>query len=745
MTILRRLRVGDSLDNFPGDTFNAICDAVEAFQRSGQVAPPPLPAAVVQRNMTVRIHNDTGIDLGRSAVVGLGDPIATPPTFADVVNRAPVLHAVVPDVDVHKRRFAIVPMPVPDDAGGEAVRAGFVWCQVEVQEDSHQYAQLRDGDTTKFDTAKSGPAEILWREAGASGTKWALVLVRLGLGDHFQIVRGTCVANVAAMDPVYQIENLKELEEHAALPDSPLWVVNRPAAEHSLGDEVYAIYNQGAYTIPEDPPDPEISVDWEEIPTTASDNLPPLRRFVLTANKLLTSATATAKFLDDAGDPVGSDVTLHDPVLRFSGRVADDLYAGSPAFEGIALLRRDLADVEPDRWEIIAMDALAEFITVKFYETVTAWKYVQSESNASNHWHVHEPQAVDADVTIQDDLDILPVAAQIATDQKLLARLLDPDSDPPTYLALMLARERPKRVRGTVVDPGSGFVAYAAATFQITSLSIVFGDELPTAPLTVQQTFQQGYVAGQLTEAIFNETSGNWENLPLPRKLGCHLGVDADGFEFVSVASLAGSGLSVSSGTGPGGCDQLTATGGGNLGEGYCTTITEEEEGPDLIHFDPITTDSGGQPAGYSGTSFQIMFHDIGATLRTDADWLSIADYDDTKNQIPWHQSGTFKFETTDDYDEGRERQHLQHESGQWAWRETLQWGEVTSEIGPMTAWGTWGSGNVQFKNDAGSNDGSAVAVENRFPDEFPSGTSVCCDRQFDPPRVVSGSCSTVS
>jgi hypothetical protein len=125
-----------------------------------------------------------------------------------------------------------------------------------------------------------------------------------------------------------------------------------------------------------------------------------------------------------------------------------------------------------------------------------------------------------------------------------------------------------KRVRGTVVDPGEGFVLTTDATFELTSLTEVYGGSPPTAPLTVEQTFGQGYVAGQLTEAIFNEASGLWENLPLPRKLGCHLGVNSAGFESVTPLSLAGSGMGVSFGTGPGGCDQLTATGGLTAGCG---------------------------------------------------------------------------------------------------------------------------------------------------------------------------------
>src|SRR5574343_238478 len=70
-----------------------------------------------------------------------------------------------------------------------------------------------------------------------------------------------------------------------------------------------------------------------------------------------------------------------------------------------------------------------------------------------------------------------------------------------------------------------------------------------------------------------------------------------------------------------------------------------------------------------------------------------------------------------------------------------IKWGEATSSISAMSAWGSFGSGTVQFKNSDGSDDGSEVTVENWFPTTFPSGAGMCCDVSFDPPRVVSGSC----
>ncbi len=72
----------------------------------------------------------------------------------------------------------------------------------------------------------------------------------------------------------------------------------------------------------------------------------------------------------------------------------------------------------------------------------------------------------------------------------------------------------------------------------------------------------------------------------------------------------------------------------------------------------------------------------------------------------------------------------------------SLRWGEATSTISATTAWGSFGSGTVQPKDDAGSNDGSAITVENRFWDSFDNKSIVCYDEKFDPPRIVSVGCT---
>lgn len=71
----------------------------------------------------------------------------------------------------------------------------------------------------------------------------------------------------------------------------------------------------------------------------------------------------------------------------------------------------------------------------------------------------------------------------------------------------------------------------------------------------------------------------------------------------------------------------------------------------------------------------------------------------------------------------------------------TLQWGVVTTEISAATNWSAIGAGAVQFKTVGGADDGAPITVNNWFPLVYEAGWIVCCDRRFDPPLVVTGSC----
>jgi hypothetical protein len=467
---------------------------------------------------------------------------------------------------------------------------------------------FRIGDTnTADDVTTEDRRWITWRR---DTMRWELL--GGGIGDHYQIVRGETTGAVGPSDVAFQIEGVDPHEQHSANPGSPLWV-KAPSGGVTLtvGTAIWAIYRENVLTF--DPGSGDVQVDWLMFEPGAVAP-PQLRRFELTANKALASATATAKFLTDAGATTGSDVTLYDPEQQFSGRIAGNLYTGSPGFRGVAILRTDLGAVEPDRWEIVVMDGLAEFVVLKKY-SVGFYKYVSSLST-NDQWANIAPGEVDDQITLTDPSSLFPGVVEV--DQLITARLSDPDTSPPTYAAIS-SRAWGKRVRGTVV----GNILVAASTFTIENITEVYGGVVPAEPLTVRQIFQQGYVAGQPTEAIWNQASQTWDNLPSPNLLGCHLLADAYGFIHVTASTLAGAGLTYAAG--PGGCDQLTVAGSIAIDEGYCTEL--EDLATDKLHLNQITAAAGSVPANLDTGEQQFWAHFAGATARTDADWKTAGSY----------------------------------------------------------------------------------------------------------------------
>jgi hypothetical protein len=292
-----------------------------------------------------------------------------------------------------------------------------------------------------------------------------------GIGDHFQFVRGVTTAAVLITDVAFQITVTDLIEQHAADPGSPLWVkAPGGGVVLSMGDEILAGYRENALTF--DPGGGDVQVDWVQILAGSAASTPPLKRFELTANKTLASATATAKFLDDAGATTGGDLTLHDPEQQFSGRIANDLYTGSPGFRGIALLRTDLGAVEPDRWEIIGMERLAEFIVVEKYAPDT-YKFVSNLSTRDDWWSL-SPGTVAAGtiIPLNDPAEILE---NIGADQLIVARLSDPDTTVPTYDALSLYPNA--ATRALFLTPTEGDATGTVTVKSVDSVEVTLVDD----------------------------------------------------------------------------------------------------------------------------------------------------------------------------------------------------------------------------------------------------------------------------
>ena len=159
-----------------------------------------------------------------------------------------------------------------------------------------------------------------------------------------------------------------------------------------------------------------------------SSSEPPLRRFELTADKATTDATATGKFLDDAGSMVGSDETFYDPMGKFYGKTAA-FFGGGQGFRGIALLRRDEGGIEADRWEIVNMEGFADWVVMEYAGSPDNEWQLSSFGN-TDPWNFLAPADPGDPLTIADPLSTLGTPQD---GDKIIAVLTNPDTSPPTY------------------------------------------------------------------------------------------------------------------------------------------------------------------------------------------------------------------------------------------------------------------------------------------------------------------------
>ncbi len=177
--IFDKVAPGESLD-ISAATHNAMLDAARAHQERQQALLAP-PRSLNARPGMVWLTNDSGADQDQFAVLGLSGVAITPATDADEFKREVSLVGVVPDVDEHRGRFAVLAEPIADGEMGLAYVDDVVQVRLDNLVDAPicRFAGIVDGVTGYLETQNHGTATILWQEdPETAGEQWAIV--RLG-------------------------------------------------------------------------------------------------------------------------------------------------------------------------------------------------------------------------------------------------------------------------------------------------------------------------------------------------------------------------------------------------------------------------------------------------------------------------------------------------------------------------------------------------------------------------------------
>jgi hypothetical protein len=172
----KRAIPGQPLD-LPAAAWNAFIDTTQAFRRQQRGQRPGDPSARDWSPGECVVQNATEDDLDRFAVLGISGPLIDPEDNEDGFAERLAFTGVEPTEDHEAGAFVVLQEPVSAGAIGRAVVAGATVCKLDVGDADHLYASAADGNAGSLVSAESGPALILWKQAGTGSGKWAVVRV----------------------------------------------------------------------------------------------------------------------------------------------------------------------------------------------------------------------------------------------------------------------------------------------------------------------------------------------------------------------------------------------------------------------------------------------------------------------------------------------------------------------------------------------------------------------------------------
>jgi hypothetical protein len=182
----RRARTGEPL-RIPAQTYNEMLSALSG----GGLAISDRSVSVDGNTAVVYIRNDTGADLARYSVFGIGGPVF-PPDATDTGAQAAFEHGVylsgVTPTAAHSGAFAIAIEPIRSGGVGLVMLTGATLARVEMTSESDRWADVKVGDPSRL-VSGSGTAQLLWvqpaAQRGSQGFAWCVV--RLGVGGSGEV------------------------------------------------------------------------------------------------------------------------------------------------------------------------------------------------------------------------------------------------------------------------------------------------------------------------------------------------------------------------------------------------------------------------------------------------------------------------------------------------------------------------------------------------------------------------------
>jgi len=176
--IYKKVQAGQPLE-ISARFWNDIIDVVRWAHTQRDVT-GALPRFLAHYATTRYVRNDTGGDLARCSVVGLGGSVYLPTANLHGFKNQQTLKAVAPGFPDHDGKFAVLTEPIASGKLGRAIVSGLAPVQVSGTE-WYGYADISPGSTSGLILLPAGGAKVEYLDTDSG---WGVVQIGPGGGDR---------------------------------------------------------------------------------------------------------------------------------------------------------------------------------------------------------------------------------------------------------------------------------------------------------------------------------------------------------------------------------------------------------------------------------------------------------------------------------------------------------------------------------------------------------------------------------
>ncbi|REJ65827.1 MAG: hypothetical protein DWQ31_16575 [Planctomycetota bacterium] len=202
MSNLKRIQVGESLQGFPANTWNALCDAADNQRLVKGQANPPRPAPTGKNDPRI-VNTGSAIDVAHGILM-ICEPINKPDDRPSAPYEGLHLcgeHPTQQHLD-DGLSWVICQEPAKQNRAVPFVAVGQSWVQIDIQDESDTTAGPVAGETDHL-VSGEGAATIVWKPTG-TGVK--MCIVQLGGGGGGAKVRGYLVPSQPGTQAIASID-----------------------------------------------------------------------------------------------------------------------------------------------------------------------------------------------------------------------------------------------------------------------------------------------------------------------------------------------------------------------------------------------------------------------------------------------------------------------------------------------------------------------------------------------------------